>query len=77
MIIDHADAAEIGATAAGVLVSRHGQQPSAFGLQWPADSQLAELKLPGFRYGKPEDAERVRQWWKQTALKTQRNLPSP
>ncbi len=78
LIIDHADAAEIGATAAGVLVSRHGQQPSAFGLHMSAaDSQLAELKLPGFRYGKPEDAERVRQWWKQTALKTQRNLPSP
>jgi hypothetical protein len=60
----HEDGAEIGATAAGLLLSRHGEQPQAFGLQSVVDSQLAELKLRGFRYGKPEDARQIRQWWK-------------
>ena len=64
LIIDNADAAEIGATAAGLLLTRHGQSPPAFGLQAALDPQLTDLKLSGFRYDKPEDAERVRQWWK-------------
>jgi hypothetical protein len=64
VIIDHADAAEIGATAAGLLLSRHGEQPQAFGLQAVIDSQLTELKLPGYRYGAPEAVERFRKWWK-------------
>ena len=64
LIIDHAEAAEIGATAAGFLLIRHGERPEAFGLQATVDSQLGELKLPGFRYGTPEDASRVHQWWK-------------
>ena len=46
-----AEAPEIGATAAGLLLTRHGERPEAFGLQDTGDSQLAELKLPGFRYG--------------------------
>ena len=50
VIIDHDEAAEIGATAAGLLLTRHEQRPEAFGLQAAADPQLAELKLPGFRY---------------------------
>ena len=64
VIIDHAEAAEIGATAAGLLLTRHEERPEAFGLQATVDPQLAELKLPGFRYATPDDAERVRQWWK-------------
>ena len=64
VIIDHPEAAEIGATAAGVLLARHAERPPAFGLQATVDSQLAELKLPGFRYATPDDVQRVRQWWK-------------
>ena len=64
LLIDHADAAEIGATAAGVLLARHRERPEAFGLQATVDSQLAEVKLSGFRYSTPEDAQRIRQWWK-------------
>ncbi len=64
LLIDHADAAEIGATAAGVLLTRNGERPEAFGLQPTVDSQLAELKLTGFRYATAEDVARVRQWWK-------------
>jgi hypothetical protein len=64
VIIDQAEAAEIGATAAGELLSRHGERPEAFGLQAAVDSQLADLKLLGFRYGNPDDVERVRKWWR-------------
>ncbi len=63
LLIDHADAAEIGATAASVLLTRHVERPEAFGLQRTVDSQLAELKLPGYRYSAPGDVQRVRQWW--------------
>jgi hypothetical protein len=64
VIIDHAEAAEIGATAAALLLTRHKQRPEAFGLQAAADAQLAELNLPGFRFHAPSDVQRVRQWWK-------------
>ncbi|MGA2258026.1 MAG: hypothetical protein ABSG53_25455 [Thermoguttaceae bacterium] len=64
VIIDHAEAPQIGATAAGLLLTRHDERPHAFGLRATPDSQLAELKLPGFRYAVPDDVQRVRQWWK-------------
>jgi hypothetical protein len=63
VIIDHADAAEIGASAAGLLLIRHDERPESFGLRNVVDSQLVELKLRSFRYDKPLDVERVRQWW--------------
>ncbi len=64
LLIDHDDAAEVGATAAGLLLARHQQRPTAFGLQAVSDSQLAELKLTGYRYTAADGAQRVRQWWK-------------
>jgi hypothetical protein len=67
VIIDHAEAPAIGATAAGLLLKRHGERPEAFGLQITSDAQLAELKLPGFRYSASDAVERVRQWWKRQA----------
>ena len=63
VLIDHTEAAEIGATAAGLLLTRHKRQPEDFGLRAVIDSQLAELQLPGFRYGTPDDVQRVRGWW--------------
>ena len=63
LIIDHAEAPEIGATAAGLLLNRRQEQPEAFGLQAATDSELAEMNLPGFRYRTPDDVQRVRKWW--------------
>ena len=79
VIIDHDEAAEIGATAAGLLLARHQQRPEAFGLQAAVDSQLAQLKLHGFRYGTPDDLQRVRQWWKRQSEihKTRPSAPFP
>ena len=68
-VAGHDEATEIGATAAGLLLARHGEGPEAFGLQATADARFAELKLSGFRYAAPDDVQRVRQWWKrQSAL---------
>jgi len=64
LIIDHAEAPEIGATAAGLLLARHEQHPQAYGLRPTAEIQPVDLRLPGFRYGSPDDVQRVRQWWK-------------
>ena len=64
LIIDHEEAAEIGATAAGLLLARHQQNVEAFGLQPSADPQLAQLKLSGYRYAASSDRQRVQQWWK-------------
>ncbi len=74
LISDHDEAAEIGATAAGVLLTRHQQRPEAFGLQAAVDSQLAQLKVTGFRYTTPEDVQRVRQWWKRQTESRKTNL---
>jgi len=63
LIIDHAETAEIGATAAGLLLTRNEERPATFGLQATVDSQLTQLKLPGFRYTAPDEVQRVRQWW--------------
>ncbi len=61
--IGHDEAAEIGATAAGLLLARHAERPAAFGLQVTVDARLAALKVSGFRYAAAGDVQRVRQWW--------------
>jgi hypothetical protein len=63
-IIDQPDAEEVGATAAGILLTRHAERPETFGLQRTPDPHLADLKLTGFRYGAADGAQRVQQWWK-------------
>jgi hypothetical protein len=67
VVVETDEAAEIGATAAGVLLVRHEQRPEAFGLQAVVDTRLSALKLPGFRYRAADDVQRVRQWWKEQA----------
>ncbi len=48
LIIDHADAAEIGATAAGLLLTRNGGSPAAFGLQATADAAAYRTETARF-----------------------------
>ena len=75
IIIDHDDAAEIGATAAGLLLLRHDERPSAFGLREAADPQLTELKLPGFRYGAADVPQRVHRWWQRQSELDKTRIP--
>ena len=59
----HNDAAEIGATAAGLLLERNHENPGAFGLLSAADPHLLEYKVSGYTYTAADNAQKVRKWW--------------
>ena len=58
--------AEVGATAAAVLLNRRGQRPASFGLQ-PAPEPLMnnEFHVEGYRFDNDEARKKVQAWWKQ------------
>jgi hypothetical protein len=58
------ETATIGAMASAMLARRHGCRPASLGLVRTTDKQMEVFNLYGYRYGKPESIERVRQWWK-------------
>jgi hypothetical protein len=58
------ETATVGAMAAAMLARRHGCRPLSLGLVRTFDKQMETFNLYGYRYGKPEDVERVLQWWK-------------
>lgn len=60
---------ELGATAAGILLTRHGQTPSQFGLKPAAESLLVRLGIDGYRFSTPEARQQVRQWWQKQPKK--------
>ncbi len=59
-------AAEVGATAAAILLARHGQPLSYYGLHPAGDAALAAMGLSGYRFTKPADRGRVLQWYTTT-----------
>ena len=61
---DSEETATIGAMAAALLARRHACRPASLGLLRTSDKRMEVFNLYGYRYGKPEDIERVRQWWK-------------
>jgi len=70
--IGHGDAAEIGATAAGVLLTRHHERPAEFGLQLVVDPHILDLKVSGYCYAAAGNIQRVRTWWKNCEQGTQK-----
>lgn len=69
-------AAEIGATAAAILLVRHGQHPIQFGLEPAADEPMTAMGLAGHRFTDPASRQRVLQWHKETAANVDSRLPS-
>jgi hypothetical protein len=63
--------AEVGATAAVVLLNRHGRSLSAFDLTPAADPLMARLHVDGYRFSSEEARKRVQQWWQQEREKKQ------
>ena len=61
--ISHTDAAEIGATAAAVLLDRHREKPGDYGLQLVVDPHLLNYKVAGYSYATADSLSRVRKWW--------------
>ena len=58
-------AAEIGGTAAAILLKRHGQSPTAFGLQPIADALMNHLHVDGYRCISSDARAKVQRWWQQ------------
>jgi hypothetical protein len=57
------DAPTLGASAAALLLLRHGRTPAEFGLAPAEDRLLSELHVTGHRFTSPEAPKRVHQWW--------------
>jgi len=57
------DAAQIAATAAAQLLSRHEVSPSRFGLEPVTDTFLQGIGLGGYRFSDPEKRAEVIAWW--------------
>lgn len=57
--------AEVAATAAALLLVRHGHEPSQFDLQPVADPFLTKLHVDGYHFSSDEARAKVRQWWEQ------------
>ena len=54
---------ELGATAAALLLRRHGQPVGPYGLEAVEDPLLGQLGVEGFRFVTPEGRQQVHQWW--------------
>jgi hypothetical protein len=64
---DHAP--ELGATAAGILLAQHREEPLRFGLKEVEDPVLEHAGLTGYRFTTPEARRRVQQWWSEHQAK--------
>lgn len=75
--IDIADAAaaDIGATAAALLVRRAGEEPSTFGLERSA-IHFEALADMAFRFTRPTGRDEVRNWWRERKSKVEKP-PTP
>lgn len=54
---------ELGATAAGLLLTRHQEEPSQFGLAAANDPLFDAARLAGYRFPAASARERVERWW--------------
>jgi hypothetical protein len=54
---------QVGATAAGLLLTRHHQSPSLFGLRSTGMPPERISKVEGFRFTAADAAGRVQRWW--------------
>jgi hypothetical protein len=54
---------ELGATAAAILLDRHGQSPEMFGLQPTSASVLRNVGCPAYRFSTSTGRQEVLRWW--------------
>lgn len=59
------DAADVGASAAALLLHRNGRDPDEFFLQRRDFPELIDLGNPGYRFTKPEGRAAVKTWWRE------------
>jgi hypothetical protein len=58
-------AADLGATAAALLLKRHGQQAAGYGLLPANDAVMEQLHVSGYRFGNKDGRAKIEQWWRQ------------
>ena len=63
LVEGHASGAELGATAAAVLLKRHGQDAAGYGLLAIEERLLERLHVHGYRFGNEQARAKVQQWW--------------
>jgi hypothetical protein len=67
-LIDGAqDAPQLGATAAGVLLARHGEATSAFRLQPTTERSFSRFAVSGYRFADEAARQSVMTWWDERA----------
>ncbi len=60
---------DLGASAAGLLLDRHGASTRGFGLHTAGESLTDSFRFIGYRFGSERDRQDVKRWWqKQKAL---------
>ena len=57
---------EMGATAAAVLLGRHGEQPGEFGLEGVPEPQMNMMHVAGYRFATEDGRKKVESWWQRT-----------
>lgn len=63
-LVEGADSApDLGATAAGLLLKRHQEEPTRFGLETVNDELLTEAGLTGYRFPSADARQKVIAWW--------------
>ena len=67
LLLDRDRGLELGATAAGVLLNRHRQTPSDFGLEPLANRFFLDVNLLGYRFSDERSRERIVKWWQDRA----------
>ena len=55
---------EVGATAAALLLTRHGENMSDFGVAEVTDQDLRGLGVPASRFKTPAARQQVLEWWR-------------
>jgi hypothetical protein len=65
LVEGQSEAAELGATAAAVLLKRHGQDPAGFGLLPAPEALVKHLNVNGYRFSGKDASAKIRQWWRQ------------
>jgi hypothetical protein len=54
---------DLGASAAGVLLDRHGVATRLFGLETAGESVTESFRFIGYRFGSDRDRQEVKRWW--------------
>ncbi len=70
LILGEVDGPELGATAAAILLERHGRKPDEFGLLPSGDPMVRQYGPGTYRYGTPSGPEKVAEWWKDYRAET-------